>query len=399
MENSSLQQWQENHEALKFKGNCLREKGVSYSIMPFLKKSTTKDTGYLSGMIRALYTDRRQNQNWHFNLNIQNCWSWGTQLLLLKLFFFLLWKLITDSLQFGMLSVVINCTAHTSPPLLHFGHLDTVRSLQQRHFFWGWHGQSELVSAGRELRYFLETTSQSRHRRLKTRARWGERKLFHFLSGWGWFNWPTGSTDPWIQHTFLLDFMDIPDILSFWVLVYSVSYLTFKVSVELKLAKWNFCPKTFCCISFNPYLLVLITIYCIRGTNWKSLKTATDFLFDTMKTQNPNFCMFFHSFPSICKPRNICFSSFLFIFLKSFGLGVMQIFIWNTCQNSLGRDWWIRTLSLLNLYSEFVVLLSLLEGGACFWLRWFLEREIRNVTSLLLPAYKRFWMWRTWFSG
>lgn len=254
-------------------------------------------------MITALYTDRRQNQNWHFNLNIQNCWSWGTQLLLLKLFFFLLWKLITDSLQFGMLSVVINCTAHTSPPLLHFGHLDTVRSLQQRHFSWGWHGQSELVSAGRELRYFLETQSQSRHRRLKTRARWGERKLFHFLSGWAWFNWPTGSTDPWIQHTFLLDFMDMPDILSFWVLVFSVSYLTFKVSVELKLAKWNFYPKTFCCISFNPYLLVLIAIYLLyQRDQLKIPQNSYRFLFDTMKRQNPNFCMFFPNHITVFPP-------------------------------------------------------------------------------------------------
>lgn len=175
----SLQRWQENQEALKFKRNCLRGKGTSCSIMPCLKKSTTKDTGYFSGMITALYTDRRQKQNWHFNLNIQNCWSWGTQLPLLKLFFFLLRKLVADSLRFGMLSVLVGCAAHASPPHLHFWHSDTVGSLQQCCFSWGWHGQSELVSAGRELRSFLETKCQSRHRRLKTRARWGQRKLFH----------------------------------------------------------------------------------------------------------------------------------------------------------------------------------------------------------------------------
>lgn len=50
----SLQGWhenQENHEALKFKRSCLRGKGTSHSIMLFLKKSTTKDTEYLSEMI------------------------------------------------------------------------------------------------------------------------------------------------------------------------------------------------------------------------------------------------------------------------------------------------------------------------------------------------------------
>lgn len=91
----SLQRWQENHEALKFKRSCLRGKGTSYSIMLFLKKSTTKDPRYLSEMITAVYTDRRQKQIWHFNLNIQNGWSCGTCLPVLKLFLFFLWKLVT----------------------------------------------------------------------------------------------------------------------------------------------------------------------------------------------------------------------------------------------------------------------------------------------------------------
>lgn len=112
----SLWRCQENHEILKFKRNSLSGKGTSYLITPFFKKSTTK-----SGMITALYADRRQNQNWHLNLNIPYCWFHGTQLPRLKLFFFLLWMLVTDGLQFGMLSGVIGCTAHTSP-LLHFWH-------------------------------------------------------------------------------------------------------------------------------------------------------------------------------------------------------------------------------------------------------------------------------------
>lgn len=103
----SLQRWQENHEALKFKRSCLRGKGTSYSIMLFLKKSTTKDTGYLSEMITAVYTDRRQKQIWHFNLNIQNGWSCGTCLPLSNYSF----SSFGSLLQFGMLHAGIGCAA------------------------------------------------------------------------------------------------------------------------------------------------------------------------------------------------------------------------------------------------------------------------------------------------
>lgn len=54
-----------------------------------------------------------------------------------------------------------------------------------------------------------------------------------------------------VTNTFLLDFDERTWYLSFWVLVYSLSSLTFKVSVELNLVKWNIRPKTFSSISFN----------------------------------------------------------------------------------------------------------------------------------------------------
>lgn len=125
----SLQRWQENHEALKIQEELFREKGRSYSVMPFLEKSITKDTGCLSGMITSLYTERTQKLNWHFNLNIQNCWSWRTQLPLL--YFFLLQKLVTDSLQFGMLSVVItHCPSHGCCVLLTPHHCSSISDIR-----------------------------------------------------------------------------------------------------------------------------------------------------------------------------------------------------------------------------------------------------------------------------
>lgn len=94
--------------------------------------------------------------------------------------------------------------------------------------------------------------------------------------------------------TFLLDVMDMPHILSFWFLVYLLYYLTFNVSVELNLAKWNICPKTFFSISFNPYFLVLVAIYLLyQRDRLKIPQNSYGFLCDTVKTQNPNFPIFF----------------------------------------------------------------------------------------------------------
>lgn len=75
-----------------------------------------------------------------------------------------------------------------------------------------------------------------------------------------------------VTSTFLLDFDGCAWYLSFWVLVYSLSLLTFKVSVELNLVKWNIHPKTFSSISFNLYLLVPVTIYLLyQGDQLKNL--------------------------------------------------------------------------------------------------------------------------------
>lgn len=113
-------------------------KGTSYLITPFFNKSATK-----SGMITALYVDRRQNQNWHLNLNIQNCWYCGTQLPLLKLCFFLLWTLIlmVSSLGCWVVSLVAQLTPH------HCSYISDIQimmgSLWQHCFSWGWHRQNE----------------------------------------------------------------------------------------------------------------------------------------------------------------------------------------------------------------------------------------------------------------
>lgn len=91
-----------------------------------------------------------------------------------------------------------------------------------------------------------------------------------------------------VTSTFPLDFDGRAWYLSFWVLVYSLSSLTFKVIVELNLVKWNIHPKTFSSISFNLYLLVPVIIYLLyKRDKKKSFKTTREDLFDTMKTKNP----------------------------------------------------------------------------------------------------------------
>lgn len=165
----SLQRWRENHEALKFKRSCLRGKGTSYSIMLFLKKSTTKDTGYFSEMITAVYTDRRQKQIWHFNLNIQNGWSCGTCLPLLKLFLFFLWKLVT-------VWDAACCHCLCCSPDLYFWHLDTVGSLRWCCSSWGGNGQSRLVSKEIILRDKKSGLTQKAGN--KSKARWEKAFLF-----------------------------------------------------------------------------------------------------------------------------------------------------------------------------------------------------------------------------
>lgn len=67
----------------------------------------------------------------------------------------------------------------------------------------------------------------------------------------------------WVTNTFLLDFDGRVWYLSFWVLVYSLSSLTFKVLVELNLVKWNIHPKTLSSIILILYILVPVTIYLL----------------------------------------------------------------------------------------------------------------------------------------
>lgn len=161
----------------------------------------------------------------------------------------------------------------------------------------------------------------------------------------------------------------MPSILPFWFLVYSLYYLTLKVSVELNLAKWNICPKPFCSISFNPYLLVLITIYLLyQRDRLKIPQNSYRFLYDTMKRQNPNFPIFFPNlitvFPPFANHVSYIFPPFCLHFFKSFGGGGGDV---NFYLKHLPKIFRQRLLNRWSgQHSEFVILLSLPGGWNLF---------------------------------